>query len=680
MLEPTGAQWIHRSCGLLSQGGLQIALHGDKAAFERGSEVTKMKRNQLFVTIALALGAVVASACTSDEETSAGAGLVCEPACSASGCQVCRVVGAVAQCVSTCGTGLTCEAGLCMAPAMTSCDPACGPCQACDITGASPVCIDFCDEGTECQAGACVPVEVATACSPACGDCEICDATGPTPTCVPKCGAEEACTDVGACVRAGFHAQFGNLEGPFGVGPDVTSACIDCHQEEAEAVMATPHWNWTGPTPNLLGHQGSTDIGKKNLINNFCVSVPGNEARCTQCHAGYEYEDAAFTFNDITKVDCLVCHADPASGYKKDKKTAGRVAANVDLVLAAQSVGPSTRGNCGSCHFTAGGGDNVKKGDLGTALTMPSETTDVHMGRGMTCSNCHVENGHTILGQGVHTPVTEGRFDCIDCHGDTPHASTTPVYDEHALDIACQTCHIPAFSRQQPTKMWWDWSSAGNRTIGDNGVAMTDLGDGTMVQSYNYMKGDFRWEKNVKPTFMWYDGGAAHMVLDSTYPDGAGTESKPVVIARPTATIQSPQAKIFPFKVMRGKQPAHLTDRYLIAPKLFGPGGFWKEIPDAENYAPEVVRAKWTASLSRGARAAGQITSTASIADSDWGFVYTEMYMGINHEVAPTEMTLGSDLVAPCLACHGNSEFPWTELGYLCDPFSNAQACGSRNF
>ena len=638
-----------------------------------------MKRSHLFVTAACAFGVMIASACTDDNSPTPD---TCIPACSVDGCQVCRVQGGVAQCISACGTGLTCEAGQCIAPAMTICDPACGACQTCDVAGASPVCIDVCAAGTECQAGACVSteVEVTTACDPVCGACEVCDATSGNAVCVAKCDADEACTDSGACVRAGIHAQFAVLAGPFTTGPDVTTACLDCHQEEAEAVMATPHWNWTGPTPNLVGHQGSTDIGKKNLINNFCVSIPGNEKRCTQCHAGYEYEDDSFSFGDITKVDCLVCHADPQSGYKKAPKTAGAVDPSVDLVLAAQSVGDSTRSNCGSCHFGAGGGDNVKKGDIGSALAAPSEAADVHMGRGMTCSNCHVQDGHTILGQGVHTPVTQGRLSCVDCHGETPHTAM-PIYDEHALDVACQTCHVPAFSRQQPTKVWWDWSTAGNKSRGQGGIETGTLADGTVVQTYNFMKGDFVWEKNVEPTFAWYDGGVQHMTLESTYPAGAGTEENPVVIANPTADILSPQAKIFPFKVMRGKQPAHLEDRYLIAPKLFGPGGFWPRIPAAEVYTLEAVRALWTDTLTEGARLAGQIASTSSITDDEWGFVYTEMYMGINHEVAPPDRALGSELDLPCLACHGNADFPWTELGYACDPLiGGAEPCGSRHF
>ncbi len=606
------------------------------------------------------------------------AGPTCDPGCDADACQVCQVNGDTAVCASVCGAGLTCEAGQCLAPEVASCEPGCdaGACMVCDTTGAEPVCRTTCADGLMCTDGVCQPPEIVTACEPACGPCQLCDATGEVAACVDLCDADEACNEAtNACVRAGFHANFEDMDGPFADGPSVTEVCVGCHLEAAEHVINSPHYRWLGPTPNLQGHETGMEIGKKNLINNFCVSVPGNEARCSQCHAGYGYNGPDFDFDDITKIDCVVCHADPAAGYKKAPKTAGNVDEGVDLKLVAQSVGPSTRANCGSCHFTAGGGDNVKKGDMGSALKNPTHAVDVHMGNGMACANCHVDDDHTILGQGIHTPVSVGRLSCEDCHGAEPHELS--VYNEHSLDIACQTCHVPAFSRQQPTKMWWDWSTAGNKTLGTDGIATTTLEDGTVVQSYNYMKGDFIWEKNVKPTYAWYDGRVSHMTLSSTFPSGAGsTADNPVNIARPLADKMDGTAKIFPFKVMKGLQPAHLTRNFLIAPDLFGPGAFWPRIPAAEDYTPEAVRTVWTETLTNGARAGGQLTEMETILDNEWGFVNTEMYMGINHEVAPKEMALGQP---PCEGCHFNQEFPWADLGYDCDPIQSPEACGSRH-
>jgi len=476
------------------------------------------------------------------------------------------------------------------------------------------------------------------------------------------------------CVPQNIHASTAALAGPFGSAPEVTGQCLSCHAEEGEQFLKSAHWNWRGPTPGLVGHEDDTTVGKENLINNFCIAIRSNEARCTQCHAGYGYKDTSFNFADPGNIDCLVCHASPTSGYAKAPKTAGLPEETVDLVAAARSVGPTTVQSCGRCHFNAGGGDNVKKGDMGSALASATPEVDVHLGQGFTCASCHAGDDHTLLGQGVHVPVSEGRISCEGCHTAQPHSSST--LNNHALDIACQTCHVPAFSRQQPTKMNWDWSTAGNK---NRDGETTTLPDGTVVTAYDSMKGDFVWAKEVRPEYAWYDGRVDRMTIADTFV-AAGTEEDPVVLGQPVATIADPEAKIFPFKVMRGRQPADTSRELMAVPKLFGPGGFWALIPPAESYDEATVLDIWTGALTLGARAAGQIGPEESYTGFgvDWDWLYTEMYLGINHEVAPKEQALGAS--GTCSACHGNQAFDFEALGYACDPLmSGASACGSRH-
>ena len=171
---------------------------------------------------------------------------------------------------------------------------------------------------------------------------------------------------------------------------------------------------------------------------------------------------------------------------------------------------------------------------MGWDLEVADRHADVHMAAGLSCADCHADSQHVLLGQGVHTPVTQGRLLCDDCHGEAPHENA--MLNNHALDIDCQTCHIPAFSRNAPTKTDWDWSTAGNRTIGNDGIENGTLEDGTSVQVYNYKKGQFVWEKNVTPTYAWHNGQVAHMTLASSYPADAGTVENPIVISEPRAT------------------------------------------------------------------------------------------------------------------------------------------------
>lgn len=146
----------------------------------------------------------------------------------------------------------------------------------------------------------------------------------------------------------------------FETGPEVTSACLSCHENAGEQVLHTAHWRWESDPVQMEGRKEPVSTGKKNTINNFCIGIQGNWASCTACHAGYGWEDADFDFENQANIDCLVCH-DNSSTYRKGKK--GLPREEVDLMVAAQSVAVPTRENCGGCHFNGGGGNAVKHGD-----------------------------------------------------------------------------------------------------------------------------------------------------------------------------------------------------------------------------------------------------------------------------------------------------------------------------
>ena len=615
-----------------------------------------------------------------DKSCVADAAAKCTPTCGK--CQMCDTSGATPTCIDNCSAGTNCEDDKCVAPTVASCEPACGPCQMCDTSGAAPACIDNCATGLSCDQGACtLPADP---CAGQCASCQTCDSSYGVPFCVDSCAsgllcdaAANVCRPTGA---TGFdHSKLAELKGPFTAdeagGKAVTAKCLGCHKDAGQQMLTSAHWTWMGPTPNL---EGSKTAGKNNLVNNFCVAIPSNEKRCSQCHAGYGYANKDFDFKKTEAMDCLVCHS--SAKYLKGPKTAGAPDPSVDMVAAAQSVGSPTRAACGRCHFKAGGGDNVKKGDIGSAMANPAAAADVHMGSAklaFTCATCHVADGHKLPGQGVHLPVSEGRVGCADCHSATPHAKAS--LNNHALDVACQTCHVPAFSRQQPTKMDWDWSTAGNRTLGTEGIVTGKAGEHT-VQTYNYMKGNFVWQDKVRPTYAWYDGRATRMTLNDSFADGEGSKDKPVFLGGPVAAYKDSAAKIFPFKVMRGRQPVATKSRKVLSPKLFGPGGFWGAIPAKEDYTAKKVEDLWTSTLTAGAAYAGQIDKDAKFSgratgDMPWDWAYTELWLGINHEVALKKDTLG------CSDCHGADikVWDWKALGYACDPMSEPAKCGSRH-
>lgn len=432
---------------------------------------------------------------------------------------------------------------------------------------------------------------------------------------------------VNVMASANDHALM--VEGPINSGPEATAKCLECHKEHAEDFMKTTHWTWA-QEQTINGR--TVNRGKKDVINNFCTSIESNWPRCTSCHAGYNWEDADFDFSNPGNVDCLVCH-DTTGSYVKDSSGAGRPAQRVDLVYVAQNVGKPTRFNCGTCHFYGGGGDAVKHGDLDSSIEYPSRSVDVHMdadGNDFTCQECHVTEAHAIPGNSLGvSPGGRNHFDCSTCHTMEPHQQSR--LNQHSARVACQTCHIPYFAKEVPTKLEWDWSTAGQD--------LQDTRDELGMHAYDKKKGHFKWGKMVQPEYLWYNGkGDAYNKGDKIDP-AAVTK-----LAYPLGDISEDQARIYPFKVHRGKQLYDTRYKTFLTAKVFGDGGYWKEFD-------------WDKAARLGTAASGMPYS------GEYGFAPTEMYWRINHMVSPKEEALG------CLDCHGDAgRLDWQALGYKTDP------------
>ncbi|MBN2765376.1 MAG: hypothetical protein JXR27_03320, partial [Paludibacteraceae bacterium] len=205
------------------------------------------------------------------------------------------------------------------------------------------------------------------------------------------------------------HSKFAALQHEFKTPEEVTAACLSCHNYTAAEVMKTSHWNWDR---DYVTETGDTiKLGKKNILNNFCIGIPSNEPRCTSCHIGYGWKNNQFDFKDENRVDCLICH-DKTGTYKKFPSGAGypvtveTVSDGVtyfppDYQYIAANVGTPGKDNCGACHFTGGGGNNVKHGDIANEMKQVTREVDVHMGvdgANMDCVDCHKTHRHNISG------------------------------------------------------------------------------------------------------------------------------------------------------------------------------------------------------------------------------------------------------------------------------------------
>ncbi|NJL50761.1 MAG: tetrathionate reductase family octaheme c-type cytochrome [Blastochloris sp.] len=439
------------------------------------------------------------------------------------------------------------------------------------------------------------------------------------------------------------HSKFESLKGPFASAPEVTKACVACHTEASKEVMKSIHWTWA------TTHPGSgQELGKIQTMNSFCGSPLSNEPRCTSCHVGYGWTDLRQPPPSAeTQVDCLVCH-ETSGTYKKiatdaghplyePRMIGGKLVKPPDLAKIAQSVGATRRENCGACHFSGGGGDAVKHGDLDSSLSQPSRALDVHMafdGPNMTCATCHTFNSHIPSGSRYTTRASDphgldlpkddrDRATCQSCHGEKPH--TQSKLNDHTDRIACQTCHIPEFARGGiATKMVWDWSVAGRKDAAGKPIFVKD-DKGHLI--YSAEKGRFEYGENVRPVYKWFNGNITQTTILDTIDD-----SKILVLNRLGGSANDNASRIWPFKEMKGKQPYDPEAKRLVVNHVFGNDGtaFWTNfnMENAVRFGMEYAQLPWS----------GRV-----------GFIETRMYWPITHMVAP------KDKAVPCVECHTSS-------------------------
>ncbi|WAJ39552.1 tetrathionate reductase family octaheme c-type cytochrome [Pseudomonas sp. GOM7] len=444
------------------------------------------------------------------------------------------------------------------------------------------------------------------------------------------------------------HGRFKELQGPFASGEDVTRACLGCHTEAAKQVMASRHWTWDYINPDT-----GQRLGKKTMINGFCIGDRSNEAFCQSCHVGYGWQDASFDFSDQSKVDCLACHntgnylklaglaGHPPLVRSETSPGSGTFVDPVDLAIVARNIGATSRQSCGACHYYGGGGDGVKHGDLDSSLNDPPRSLDVHMSRAgpdFSCSTCHVSDQHQIAGSRISVTATDPHAallrgerstrnpsTCQACHGERPHQGTllhAGRLNDHSRTLACQSCHIPTFARGGvPTKMAWDWSTAG-KLDGAGKPFQTWDANGHLI--YDSRKGDFVLGENLVPDYVWFDGTVTYVQPDSRIDP---SERVPINVFH--GTPGAADSRIWPVKTFHSRQPYDQVLNTLLVPHIAVPDdtAFWYNFD-------------WAKALQAGADATGSPYS------GHFGFVDTRMLWPITHMVAPKEQALD------CVQCH----------------------------
>ena len=124
---------------------------------------------------------------------------------------------------------------------------------------------------------------------------------------------------------------------------------------------------------------------------------------------------------------------------------------------------------------------------------------------------------------------------------------------------------------------------------------------------------------------------------------------KVLTIAGPTSTIKDKKARIFPFKVMRGKQAFDPVNKTLMVVHQIGDDGYWK---------PTTGRNPQKSACRRpGCRSAARLTLSKQKCTGE----------------STTWSPKRSEALS-CLNCHGDEgRMNWKELGYAGDPMVNPE-------
>ncbi len=432
-----------------------------------------------------------------------------------------------------------------------------------------------------------------------------------------------------------------------------TASCLECHMAEAQDVLQTAHFKWSGTMTQVYGVEGEIH-GKRDLLNSFLIGVGSNEGSCSQCHIGYGYVDDTFDFTNPENIDCLVCHDQTGTYFKGED---GLPDPGVDLNAVARSVGLNgglpSRQACLSCHAETGGGDNAKHGDLSSDLVSTTKSFDVHMGldgQDMLCVDCHGSNNdHGIGGMSLHS-VNEGAMSqCVDCHEggvtvihDGTTAATLFSAGRHRR-LDCRVCHIPQIAKAVSTMVTWNWADAGQD------IDPIPVDPVTGRETYDKNLGSFVWQSNVRPTLRYSNGMWQRMIVGSSDRSNAD----PISLAAPMGNYTELDAMIFPYKKMTGNQPVDEMNNTVLVPHLHG-------LANGDN--PYWMFYDWSLALQDGAAYTGQ-TYTGSHRFAD-----TTMLLSVNHEIAPPADALGHN--ARCNDCHSGAPVDWQALGWSADPMA----------
>ncbi len=398
--------------------------------------------------------------------------------------------------------------------------------------------------------------------------------------------ADAACATDSSCTGAvnTSHKAINAYSGP--------PTCIACHADAGTEVLNSMHGSWIGPTPNVTNITG--DAGKWRQTNNYCTDPQQADYACLKCHVSLvapvdaqgkvDMSKTKLTANDM---DCLQCHSTayratfsptassnhvscvdasthtyltplPAADGKIHKVTRLDLSpGETEISLARTVTRPSIASCVLKCHAKAGGSDGAKRGDMGSTMSNPAFTEDVHLSSAGTaklkCTSCHAstdalgKSNHQIPGRGNDMrgeDIGSVIKKCTDCHttmATTGHGTATTnrqAATRHIAHVDCTGCHIDYYGKGTSTELSRDWTVPVWNPAGCEGQGAYV---GTETRGTNVLPEYRFWNKT---SWVFDRNGTAGLTTDTV--DGG------IAMSYPLGGIND---KLYPFKVHTSKNP-----------------------------------------------------------------------------------------------------------------------------
>jgi hypothetical protein len=208
----------------------------------------------------------------------------------------------------------------------------------------------------------------------------------------------------------------------------------------------------------------------------------------------------------------------------------GNPAEGVDLLAAARSSACPHARTAANVTSMAAAETASSTATSTRACTSPLKISMSTWAASWTC-NAPIVTGQPIIrslavcSRTITPSIPQEQVSCEQCHVDQQHEDER--INTHLSAVACQTCHIPALALEDPTKVTWDWSQAGQEGREDDHF------------TYLKIKGEFTYDKNFAPTYLWFNGNNEYRYLlgDKIDPNGV------TYINKPAGSIDDPNAK-----------------------------------------------------------------------------------------------------------------------------------------